>query len=139
MIRAFLDSDVILDFLLDREPFAREAGVILAIAERRSVLLFTSACAILNVYYVAARLKDKRSAEGLVRDLRRLVSILPVNDDMIDEALATRPKDFEDRVQYSCAEYHEMDFIVTRNTKDYPRGALPAVTPTMFLKTLPAA
>ena len=139
MTKAFLDSDVILDFLLDREPFARDAGAILGFAEHRSVLLFTSTCAILNVYYVAARLKDKRSAEGLVRDLRRLVSILPVVDAMIDDALASRPKDFEDRVQYSCAEHHEMDFIVTRNTKDYPRGALRAVTPTMFLKTLPAA
>lgn len=137
MISAFVDSDVILDFLLDRQPYSVNAGRLFAHAERAEISLCTSTVAFLNVHYVAAALTDKPNADRLIRRLRSLLSLLDVTQAMVDTALAGEPKDLEDHVQYACARANRVSFLVTRNTADYPKDQRFICSPEVFLNTIP--
>ena len=137
MTRIFLDSDVILDLLLDRQQFSAQAAVIFALAETAKVELCTSTLSFLNVYYVAGTRRDHTTANRLIRRLRSLLTLLPVIPKNIDAALAAKPRDLEDRVQYECAQDNGMSFLVTRNVRHYPAKGLPVMTPDVFLSTVP--
>ncbi len=136
MIKAFLDSDVILDLLLDRAPFVADAARIFVLGERKEVELYTSTVSFLNIYYVAARLKGKDAARPLLRQLRRIVALLPVNESMVDEAFDRSRKDIEDYVQLPAAGAAGMDYLVTRNVKDYPRTGVPVVVPRVLVDSV---
>jgi len=137
MTRVFLDSDVILDLLLEREPFAGHGALIFALAETSKVELCTSTVSFLNVYYVAGAQRDRKTADQLIRKLRTLLTLLPVTPRNIDEALSGKPRDVEDRVQYACAVDNGMSFLVTRNLKHYPPKGISVMTPDLFLSTVP--
>lgn len=132
MIKAFLDSDVILDLLLERAPFVDDAVRIFALGEREVIELYTSTLSFLNIYYVAARIKGKREARTVLRQLRRVVSLLPVDEGMVDEAFDRSSRDVEDYVQILSAGAGGMDYLVTRNVRDFPRTVVPVVQPRVF-------
>lgn len=77
MIRAFLDSDVILDFLLRRGPFAEPAGMIFSLGERGKLSLLTSTLSFMNVHYIATAATDVSTARSLAQRLRTLIELLP--------------------------------------------------------------
>ena len=137
MTRVFLDSDVMLDFLLGRELFSVSAGMIFAHAETGKIELCTSTVAFLNVHYIAETQRNKAEARKLAIQLESIVSLLPVSPAMVSAALRSGTGDLEDAVQYQCALENKVDFLVTRNVKDYPKKGLPVMTPDVFLGTIP--
>lgn len=137
MIRAFLDSDVILDFLLKREPFAEPAGMIFSLGERGKLSLLTSTLSFMNVHYIATAATNVSTARSLAQRLRTLIELLPVSAEHVDAALASGLKDVEDYVQYAVAREGHVDYLVTRNTGDYPREPSFILSPVVFLDTLP--
>lgn len=139
MTKVFLDSDVILDFLLNREPFSIAAALVMAYAEQKKIAAFTSTISFLNVHYLASSLKGKKEALKLVRQLKKIVSLLPVTDVIIETAIADDTRDLEDTVQFTCARENQMDFVITRNVKDFPKGKLPVILPEVFIRTVPVA
>ncbi len=138
MIRVFLDSDVILDFLLQREPFATAAGAIFARGEAGSLRLLTSTLSFMKVHYIAVTVTDRSAARALARRLRRVLDLLPVAAEHVDTALASNLKDVEDYVQYTVAREARADYLITRNVGDYPREPSFVMDPEVFLNTLPA-
>ena len=137
MTNVFVDSDVILDLLLDRAPHATFAGRLFSYAELGCFSLFTSTVSFLNVHYVASAQVGGRSSRKLIGKLRTLVGLLPVEESHIDAALGGENRDLEDAVQAACATDNRMDFLLTRNIKHYSRSELTVMTPELFLKTLP--
>ncbi|TVQ21139.1 MAG: PIN domain-containing protein [Spirochaetaceae bacterium] len=137
MIRVFLDSDVILDFLLKREHFAPPAGAIFSMGERGRLSLLTSTLSFMNVHYIASTATDRSTARSLAQQLRTLVELLPVSAEHIAAACASDLKDIEDYVQYAVARQAHVDYLVTRNVSDYPSQRSFIMDPTVFLNTLP--
>ncbi|TVR57798.1 MAG: PIN domain-containing protein [Spirochaetaceae bacterium] len=137
MTRVFLDSDVILDFLLKRPPFAEPAGEIFSLGERGKLSLLTSTLSFMNVHYIAAAATNQPTARSLSQRLRTLVELLPVGPEHVDAAFAIEVKDIEDYVQYAVACEGHVDYLVTRNTDGYPREVSFIMTPVVFLSTLP--
>ena len=137
MIKVFLDSDVILDFLLERDPFARHAGLLFALGEQGSLHLSTSTLSFMNVLYIARSGRSSTQVRSIARTLRRVVGLLPVTADAVDAAIASDAKDPEDYVQYSVARAAGFDFLLTRNLKDYPDEPSFVMHPSTFLRTLP--
>lgn len=135
MTRVFLDSDVILDFLLEREPFAQHAGLVFALGEHDSLSLFTSTLSFMNVLYIAGSARSPSQVHEIARRLRRLVELLPV--DAVDLAITSDTKDPEDYVQYAVARAAGTDFLLTRNLKNYPDEPSFVMQPSTFLATLP--
>ncbi|MDD6057388.1 MAG: PIN domain-containing protein [Clostridiales bacterium] len=103
-MRILIDTNVILDVLLKREPFCKAAIEVLGLTKLNNVQEYVSASAITDIYYLACRqLKNKELARGLLKKLLTLVSVAGVSEQEINEALELEWNDFEDSVQYSVA------------------------------------
>ena len=135
MTRILIDTDVILDFFFDREPFAENAAKILSLCESKEIKGFITPVIISNVYYL---LRQTAKHEKVIEKLRMLVSfteILVIDKDAILQALNSDFKDFEDALQNYAAELDkEIDLILTRNTKDFKNSSLAVMTPDNYIK-----
>ena len=119
-MKLLIDTNVVLDVLLRREPFFRTAAEVLNLAQRDDVREYVSASAITDIYYIANKqMKDRDDVRDLLKRLLMVVSVAAVSEREIQNALNLAWGDFEDPVQYSVALLNEMDGIVTRNPGDY--------------------
>ena len=87
-----------------------------------------------NTYYILAKLKTAKYAKEKIRKLRNIVGIASVSEATIDAALQSSQKDFEDSIQYHCALENKIKFLVTRNTRDYPKEKLHILLPAEYMK-----
>lgn len=119
-MKLLIDTNIVLDVLLKREPFYEDAVKVMNLAQYDDVHEYVSASAITDIYYIAYRqIKDRKLVLNLIERLLMVVSIAAVSEQEIRNALEIEWKDFEDAVQYSVALLNEMEGIVTRNPKDY--------------------
>lgn len=119
-MKLLIDTNVVLDVLLRREPFFRTAAEVLNLTQRDEVREYVSASAITDIYYIANKqMKDRDAVRDLLKRLLMVVSVAAVSGREIQNALNLAWGDFEDSVQYSVALLNEMDGIVTRNPSDY--------------------
>lgn len=124
-MKYLIDTNVILDVLLKREPFYKSCASVLTLARRKEIELYVSASAITDIYYIANQaLRDRSEVKSLIVKLIKVVSVAGISEDEIQKALALPWKDFEDSVQYSVALLQKMDGIVTRNPKDYKEAEM---------------
>ena len=133
-MKLLIDTNIILDVLLKREPFYNEGAKVLNLAKEDNISLYVSASAITDIYYIANQsLRDKAEVKDLIVKLINIVSIASVSEDEIRYALTLPWKDFEDSVQYSVALLQEMEGIVTRNSSDYKEAEVKIWTPKELL------
>ncbi len=139
--KIFLDTNVALDHLADRQPFADYAHRILALAETGELTLCVSSLSFSNLYYLLRKLKGHADAFMLLGKLKRLVRVSAVTETEIQSALSSTFKDFEDAIQYFAAQAEgSVSAIVTRNKGDYSASTIPILSPEEFLRNFePAA
>lgn len=134
-MKLLIDTNIILDQLLDRKPFSNESNILFKMAEDKEAYEYVSASAMTDIYYLVQKeLKDTYETQRKIEDLLSLISILDVNNDDIREALNLHWNDFEDAVQYIVAKRNNVDYIITRNVKDFENCEIPVVTPVEFLE-----
>ena len=133
----FIDTDVIIDFLIDRKPFSREAAIIFTLIEQRKLKGHISSLTFSNLYYVLRKFESHNKVISKLDSLSKLGIILKVDDQTIKNAITSGFPDFEDSIQYFCAlESKKIDVIITRNIKDYRHSELPVMSLGDFLKTM---
>ena len=134
-MKLLIDTNVVLDVLLRREPFFRTAAEVLSLTQRDEVREYVSASAITDIYYIANKqLKDRAAVRDLLERLLKIVSVAAVSEQEIRNALNLTWADFEDSVQYSVALLNEMDGIVTRNPDDYQEANMRIWLPEQVLE-----
>ena len=99
MIKVFVDTDVIMDFLTDRRPYSTEAAVLFNFAEQQKIEVLISSLSFSNLYYILRRLTSRNRALQLLRKLDSISTIVEVNGHFIHAALASEFKNFEDAIQ----------------------------------------
>jgi len=132
----FIDSDILLDLLLNREPFSHYVQLLLFESEKRNIKLYTSALVISNIHYVLSKYIGAASSKSRIKELIKVINVLSVENGIIALALDSYIADFEDAVQYLIAQRYNLDGIITRNIKDYKKSIIPILTASDFLKTL---
>lgn len=132
MIHVFLDSNVILDLLMNRGPFAHESRLIFELAEKEKIRLYTSALSMANIHYIISKEWSVDLAHQAIGRVRKLVSITAVTEAMLDECIRRRHKDFEDAIQFHSAK-ESCEVIVTRDLKGFSAFRFPCLTPSGFL------
>jgi len=132
----FLDADVLLDWLLNREPFAVYAKTLINECLIRQHKMSTSALIIANTNFVLSKNTNADISRQKIKTLVKLVNILPFESDIVNLALYSSFTDFEDSIQYFIADRYQCDVIITRNIKDYKTSTIPVLTAEQFLKTL---
>ena len=124
-MKLLIDTNVVLDVLLRREPFSKTAAEVLNLTQRDDVREYVSASAITDIYYIANKqMKDRDAVRDLLKRLLMVVSVAAVSEWEIQNALNLAWGDLEDSVQYSVALLNEMDGIVTRNPSDYQEATM---------------
>jgi predicted nucleic acid-binding protein len=137
MTDLFIDTDVIIDFLIDRKPHSREAAIIFTLIEQKKIKGYASSLTFSNLYYVLRKVESHNKVITKLDSISRLVTILKVDQQTIKDAIASGFQDFEDSIQYYCAlDYKKIDVLITRNTKDYKNSEIPVMTPADYLKTV---
>lgn len=135
MTKILIDTDVILDFFFDREPFSENAAKILSLCESRDITGYITPVILSNVYYL---LRQTAKHEKVIEKLKMLVSITNIaiiNKNSVIQALNSDFKDFEDALQNYATELNQdIDVIITRNTKDYKNSSIGILTPDNYLK-----
>lgn len=137
-MRVLLDTDVVLDVLLAREPFARDAIELFDLAETGAFEPYISAITPLNVFYIARKAKAVRDLREAIQLLVQKFSICPIDKSILTAAFEVRFVDYEDAVQHCGATAAQLDAIVTRDVHDYKYSTLPIYTPDGFLQRLRA-
>ena len=134
-MKLLIDTNVVLDVLLQREPSCRTATAVLNLTQRDDVREYVSASAITDIYYIANKqMKDRDAVRDLLKRLLMVVSVAAVSEREIQNALNLAWGDFEDSVQYSVALMNEMDGIVTRNPSDYQEANMRIWLPEQVLE-----
>lgn len=134
MVSCFIDSDIILDHILDREPFSKDTGKILSLAENRKIKLFTSAIVLSNVFFLIRKSFGNKRSIQLIDQLLELIDVIPVGKREVISAIKGGFLDFEDGLQNAAAENKNIiTTILTRNIKDYKQSNLSVVPPKEFL------
>jgi predicted nucleic acid-binding protein len=136
MIRALLDTNIILDALFAREPFGDVAAAIWKAHEDERFTGYLSAITPVNVFYIARKQVQRKQALQMMNDLMDTFEISPIDQDVLRSALQVETGDFEDAVQIASANAAELDFIITRDTADYEKSSVKALTPIEFLKQM---
>jgi predicted nucleic acid-binding protein len=136
MTNLFIDTDVIIDFLIDRKPFSREAAIIFSLIEQKILKGYASSLTFSNLYYVLRKFESHGKVISKLDSLSKMLTIVKVEEQTIKKALTSEFSDFEDSIQYfSALENRKIDVIITRNTKDYKKSEISIMTPGDYLKT----
>lgn len=140
MKQVFLDTNVIIDFLADRKPFSVYAAKIFNYAVSGKVKLYISAVSYNNIYYILRQSFSNIDTLKLLDELSEMTEVADVTKSVIKKSLKSELKDFEDAIQYNCAlSLNKIDFIVTRDTKDYRKSLLPVMNPEEALSIIESA
>jgi predicted nucleic acid-binding protein len=132
----FLDSDVILDYLLKREPFNVPAREIFGYAFNKEIQIYFSSLTVANVHYLLRKQYGNEGALDKITELLRFCKILSVSEKEIFSAIKSGFSDFEYAIQHFTAiQNPEIDGILTRNLSDYRKSQIPVFTPEVFLST----
>ena len=111
--KVFIDSDIILDLLAERELFYDNAAKIFTLAYEKKIKLYTTAIVLANVFYILKKIKGNEETKRQLKYLRLLIDVLPTNERIVDMALNSKFNDFEDGLQYFSAKENGILIIIT--------------------------
>lgn len=136
MHSVLIDTDVILDFLYNRKPFANFATEILNLCEEKKIHGYTTPVIICNVYYLLRKTSKHQLIVEKIKQLLSIIEIIQMNKEVVLDALNSEFKDFEDGLQnFSAVQNGTISIILTRNIKDFKKSDLSVLTPEMYLKS----
>ena len=136
-MKIVVDTNVIIDALTSREPWNESAEKIFLMAANRTVDMYITASAATDIYYLIRKhLHDTQTAKQVMGKLYSLTGILEVTEDDCVEALGSAINDYEDAVVEKVASRKNIDYIVTRNIKDYQAGRTKIILPDDFVKLM---
>jgi len=131
-----IDTDVLMDFFLNREPFADAAAKVMSLCESGVINGYITPVIYSNLYYLLRRFSDRETVIGKLRQLFFITQVLVIDKQVILSALnSDSVTDFEDALQnYAIERSKNVRIIVTRNVKDFRKSNISALTPEDFLK-----
>jgi len=129
MKKVLLDTNIVLDIALKREPHFSDSSQIFNLIDKELIEAAITATAVTDLYYIARKEKSNKQAKSFIIDLTKIIEIIGVDKEIIIDALNSNIKDFEDAVQVFAAEYNEIEAIITRNKKDFQSCDLEILSP----------
>jgi predicted nucleic acid-binding protein len=138
-VNVLFDTNVILDVLLEREPFVDAAAKLFALVDNGRIRGSVCATTVTTVFYIASKDFGQRRARDQVHGLLGLFEVAPVDRDVLDGALDIDFPDYEDAVLHEAARAAGATAIVTRNRRDFANSAIPALDPEEMLAAIAAS
>jgi predicted nucleic acid-binding protein len=134
MEHLFVDTNIVLDLLAQRAEFFQEAQELFTRADLNKVELTISALTFANTHYILSKHLKLEETRKILNKFKVLVNVAPVDDKIIELALASDFKDFEDAIQYYSALESKAQIIITRNKKDFKHAKIPIMTAKEYIR-----
>ena len=136
-MKIMIDTNIILDVLLEREPFYEYSKAILELCEKRKIHGFISASSATDIFYLVGKaLSSTEAAYDALGEILNIVKILTVTNDDVNKAFLQKAKDFEDCLLATCAKSNNCDAIITRNKKDFMTFGITLFSPEEFIENI---
>lgn len=137
MDNVLIDTDVILDFFFDRQPFAEYAYQVIGLCEEKKIKGFITPVIYSNVYYLLRQTARHDKVIGNLKELLMLTEVLVMDKEVVSNALNSGFKDFEDALQhFSAMKHSKIDVILTRNLKDFRNSTIGVLTPKAYIEAI---
>ncbi|MFD2033526.1 type II toxin-antitoxin system VapC family toxin [Belliella marina] len=134
--KLFLDTNVVVDLLGERDPFYDTIAKIVTHADKGEIKLVVSALTFSTVYYLLSRFEDRDIVKEKIRKFKIIGETADLTDQIIDKGLSSKFRDFEDSLQYYCAVETACNIVITRNGKDFKESEIPVMSPDEYLNSL---
>ena len=131
--KLFLDTNVVLDLLGEREPFYDAIAKIVSLSDKGKIQLTVSALTYSTIFYILSRFEEKEIVKEKIRKFKIVAQTSDLTDKIIDKGLASKFKDFEDALQYYSALKSGCSIIITRNGKDFKLADISVFSPDEYL------
>lgn len=133
MKRLFLDTNIVIDLLDKRAPFYEDAVRLFSMAYKHELHLIVAPITYSTASYILQKNRKPEEVRILLANFRQLSHVATVDERVIDDAIASSFRDFEDAVQYYAALKAKADVIITRNGKDFELSKIPVMTTKEYL------
>lgn len=136
-MRVLIDTNILLDFLLQREPFRQDAEELFQAIDSGQIIGYVTATTLTDIFYIARRhTRSIEQARQAVLETLIVMVVCPVNRVILESALASSIADFEDAVQIACAVSQRLEAILTRDTQDFATSTIPVLSILQLLDPL---
>ena len=135
-MKILLDTNIVLDLLLKREPFSNDALAIFSLIETNKVEAYLCATTVTTIYYLISKQLNKTKADIILNDILKLFNISDVNKQVLLKSLKNNGKDFEDSVIYTSAKLSSIDIIISRDKKGFLQSEVMTLEPKEFLSSI---
>lgn len=132
-MNVFLDTNIALDFILERDGFVDDARKVVAYCLNCNHTLYLSSISFANISYIARKGYRGKDVRDILSLLRRMVRVSISDEAVVDKSLSVESEDFEDTMQYYSASTISADVIISRNVQDFPLGQIKVMSPRSFL------
>jgi predicted nucleic acid-binding protein len=134
--RLFLDTNIMLDFLGERNPFYDSIAKIATLADKGKITIIVSALSYSTVGYFLTKYESKEIAKEKLRKFKIISEISDLNEQIIEKGLNSDFSDFEDSLQYYSAVSSDCSILITRNGKDFKGSSIPVMTAEEYLRSI---
>ncbi|MCD9853510.1 PIN domain-containing protein [Epilithonimonas sp. JDS] len=135
MQKLFLDTNIIIDFLGEREGFYEPAAKLMTLADQKKIQILISPTSVTTAYYILSKFENSKVALEKIRKFKLLCDISLMDNEVVEKAVNSNFKDFEDGMQYFSALASNCNVIVTRNEKDFKNALIPVINAESYLQT----
>ena len=137
MKAVFVDTNILIDLLADRPPYSKFATELFDLAEKRKVKLYTSSHSYATTHYLLKKYIGETELREVLLSLLDFIELIPIDLTIIKKSLLSKHKDFEDAIQIIAANtIGNIDFITTRNLKDFKDAGIIVLPPDELLNHL---
>ena len=136
-MKIMCDTNIILDVLLERQPFVEDSCKVLSLCEEHRLEGFVSASSVTGIYYLVRKYTHSTElAYHAVGKMLEIVKVCSVTNSDVLTAYQRKAKDFEDCLVATCAKSIRCNAIVTRNKKDFEEFGICLLTPPELLQQI---
>jgi predicted nucleic acid-binding protein len=138
-VKVLIDTNIVLDFLLQREPFFQDAELLFQKIDSGRIVGYVTATTLTDIFYIARKhTRSIEQARQAVSEMLTAMVICPVNRAVLESAFGSGLADFEDAIQIACAIAQNLDAILTRDTQGFLSSSLPVLSIHELLQQLGA-
>lgn len=133
MDKLYIDCNILIDWLTDRPPFSIYANKILTLIEKEIIKGVVSPLTLSNTYYIIRKHTNNKIANEFLNDAKKLFNILDITKQITITAIESKYKDFEDDLHYYTAIENNLNYIITKNKKNFIKGKIKIMTAEEYL------
>lgn len=136
-MKVLIDTNIMIDALTNREGRSGFSATVIDLCAKQVIDGYVALHSISNMYYILRKQYSDAERRTILKRYNEILKVAEVGNDVVDTAINnTAISDYEDALQYACAETVGADYIVTRNIKDYGKAEIRAISPEELLKLL---